>query len=47
MVDLLEQLFPVIWQEEIAPGNGERALLLIYIFKRGIGWILVTTGVLL
>ena len=45
MVDLLEQLFSVIWQEEIVPRHGGRALLLIYL-RKGTGRTLLTTGVL-
>ena len=44
MVDLLEQLFSVIWQEEIVPRQW-RALLLIYL-RKGTGKTLLTTGVL-
>ena len=45
MVNLLEQLFSVIRQEEIVPGNGGRALLLIYL-RKGTGRTLLTTGIL-
>ena len=45
MVDLLEQLFSVTWQEEIGSlGNGETALLLIFL-RKGIERILVIIGV--
>ena len=39
MVDLLEQLFSVIWQEEIVPSQWREGLI-VNIFKKG------TTGVL-
>ena len=48
MVDLLEQLFSVIWQEEIVPSQWrEEGLIvnLIYL-RKGIGRNLLTTGVL-
>ena len=45
MVDLLEQLFSVIWQEEIVLGNEETAVLLIFLGK-GIERILVIIGLL-
>ena len=47
MVHLLEQLFSVIWQEEIVTNQWRegRALLLIYL-RKGTGRTLLTTGVL-
>ena len=45
MVDLLEQLFSVIWQEEIVPRQWKEGLLLIYL-RKGTGRTLLTTGVL-
>ena len=42
MVDLLEQLFSVIWQEEIVPRQWREGLI-VNIFKKG---ALLTTGVL-
>ena len=42
MVDLLEQLFSVIWQEEIVPRQWREGIYL----KGGTGRILLTTGVL-
>ena len=45
MVCLLEQLFSVIWHEELVPGSGGRDLLLIYL-RRGIKRTRVIIGVL-
>ena len=44
MVDLLEQLFLVIWQEEIVPRQWRDGLI-VNIFKKGIERILVNIGV--
>ena len=44
MVNLLEQLFSVIWQEEIVPRQLKKALLLKYL-RKGIRKISVTIGV--
>ena len=46
MVGLLEQLFSVVWHEEVVPiGNGERALSFTYL-RKGIERILGITEVL-
>ena len=45
MVDLLEQLFSVIWQEEIVPRQWREGLIVIYL-RKGTGKTLLTTGVL-
>ena len=45
MVDLLEQLFSVIWQEEIVPRQWREGLI-VNILRKGTGRILLITGVL-
>ena len=47
IVDLLEQLVSVIWQEIVPRQWREGLIVNNYIFKRGTGRTLLTTGVLL
>ena len=47
MVDLLEQLFSVIWQEEIVPRQWREGLIVNNLYlRKGAGKTLLTTGVL-
>ena len=47
MVDLLEQLFSVLWQEEIVPRQWREGLIVnIFKLRKGTGRTLLTTGVL-
>ena len=44
MVDLLEQLFSVIWQEEIVPSQWRDGFIVIFL-RKGIERILVNIGI--
>ena len=46
MVDLLEQLFSVIWQEEIVTSQWREGLIVNTYLRKGTGRTLLTTGVL-